>query len=257
MITETKKLALLALASLVAPMCASAHVNYDGHDFGTFASGTPRAFAISDAFVQTNAGWADGTDGDFANAHHVTFFRFTLADPTLIAITVSASDNGGAFLGGLLPGFSIYSGLAHLPPAGPDYDTNPATRAYLISLGGTQPKEGAFRAMNTWKMGNIEAQTEANLSTFTYMAHAVDGTSANYGLEAGINGDGFANGTVTGTFSLPAGDYSLVVAGADLPNETAVGNYGMVVSVASVPEPATTMTLSMGFAAVCAIRRRR
>jgi hypothetical protein len=242
---------------LLAPMCASAHVNYSGHEFGSFSSTTSLRITIGDTFVQTNAGWADGTDADFADAHHIRFFRFTLADPTLIVIEVSASNNGGTALGGLLPAFTIYSGLAHLPPAGPDYDTNTVTRNYLISLGGVQPKEGAFRALNTWRMGNQQGVTEADLSTFTYMAHAADGTAANYGVQPGIHGDGVPDGFVTGTFSLPAGDYSLVVGGADLPNETTGGNYGVVVTVSNVPEPGTTMTLSLGLAAVCAIRRRR
>jgi hypothetical protein len=254
---KTLRLHSIAAAAVLAlsGTAAEAHVNYTGKDFGTYANGVPKSLTISGFTVDTNAGWADGTDLDFANAHHITFFRFTLADPTLLQITVSASNNGGAAIGGVLPGFSIYSGLAHLT-GGADYDTTPVTVAYLATLGEPQPKEGAFRALTSWKMGNSSGTTEADLSTFTYVGHAVDGTAANFGAVAGINGDGLADGTVTGTFTLGPGDYSLVIGGADLPNETAGGNYGVAVTVTTVPEPATAVVLSLGLATVCATRRR-
>ena len=254
--TLTLKALGTAIATLLAGVSAEAHVSYAGKEFGTYSSTVSKSMTIPGFTIDTNAGWADGTDLDFANAHHVTFYRITLADPTLLQITVTASDNGGAALGGILPGFTIYSGLAHLS-GGPDYDSNTVTKNYLATLGEPQPKEGAFRALTTWKMGNAAGVTEADLSTFTYVGHAVDGTAANFGLVPGINGDGLADGTVTGTFTLGAGEYSLVIGGADLPNETAAGNYGVTVTVATVPEPATVAFFSLGLAAVCSTRRRR
>jgi len=243
-----------ALAATVSTLCvpfASAHVNYTGKDFGTLSNLVPQSLTISNILVETNSGWADGTDDDFANAHHVSWFRFNLADITTLTITATGTTNGTDQLPGLLPGFSIYSGLAHLT-GGPDYDTNPTTIAYLQTLGGTQPKEGAFRALNTWQMGNLAG----SMSTFTFMDYAVDGTSANFGNVPGIVGDGLANGTVTRTFTLGPGDYSIVVAGADVVNETA-NDYGVSVNVTTVPEPASVAILSLGMAAVCASRRRR
>ena len=132
--TSRLKALAAAIAAMLAGGSADAHVNYTGKDFGTYSSTVPKSLTISGFTVETNAGWADGTDLDFANAHHITFFRITLADPTLLQITVAASDNGGTALGGVLPGFSIYSGLAHLS-GGADYDTNTVTKNYLATDG--------------------------------------------------------------------------------------------------------------------------
>ena len=247
------KAALATTISLLTPLCATAHVFYTGKDFGNYSPIVEKSMTISGFTVDTNAGWADGTDADFANAHHITFFRFTLDQAGPITISI-AGDNAGPGLD-LLPAFSIYSGLAHIAPAGPDYDTNTITQQYLQSLGGI-PKEGAFRALTTWRMGNLQGTTFDDLSTFVYHAHFADGTSANFGPEPGINGDGVADGFVSGTFSLPAGDYSLVVGGADLPNETA-GAFGVTVTVATVPEPGVAMALFGGLATLCGLRRRR
>jgi hypothetical protein len=114
----------------------------------------------------------------------------------------------------LLPAFSVYRGLAHLAPAALDHDTSNISLAYLLGQG--LGKEGVFVALDHWKVGNDTsvANTAGNynfseLSSFTYLGNAADGTSTNYGSASGINGDGLADGTVTSRLFAPgAGEYT-------------------------------------------------
>ena len=232
---------------------SQAHVSYSGRDL-TPAGGS--AVVISNQTVSSPFGWADGTDADWGDSHRLRAFRFTLSYDTDVAISISASTNGGAVLGTLLPAFSIYSGLAHLPPAALDHDGAVVTVNYLTALGG---REGAFRATDTWKMGSDDGVTDADLSTFTYVGHMADGTAANFGNAAGLVGDGLADGTVSGTFHLPAGTYSLFVGGADYAAGVGAAapfsNYGITTSLQIVPEPATG--LAVACAGFIALRRRR
>jgi hypothetical protein len=101
----------------------------------------------------------------------------------------------------------------------------------------------------------------ARLASFTYIGHAADGTSANFGNAAGIVGDGTADGFVTATFSgLVAGDYSLFVGGANYAlqtTESTTTTYGANVTVGLVPEPSTGFLLLGGAALLGLLRRRR
>lgn len=128
---------------------------------------------------------------------------------------------------------------------------------------GGSGKEGAFNALAPWK---IYSDLGAELFMSTYIGHAADGTSANYGNASGINGDGVADGTVSATFtSLPAGDYYLFVGGADyaaqnsedvLAGGTTYRTYGINVNVSAVPEPSTYALLGLGMGAAILLRRR-
>jgi hypothetical protein len=248
-IITTKTLALTGAAILFA-LPARAHLGYGGRDFGSFSLGVEKTLTISGQTVLGNFGWADGTDEDFGDSHKIKVFRFTLDTPMEITIAVQGS-------GGLLPGFSIYSGLAHSDA--PDYDTTFVSQLYLQSLGGVA-KEGTFVATGLWKLGNENGTTLADLTTFTYQGYAVDGTSANFGTVPGIFGDGFADGYVSGTFNLAAGDYTIAVGGAlysgQAPTPDAT-NYAITTTVSSVPEPATIASLLGGVATLCGLRRRR
>jgi hypothetical protein len=247
MISKTLQLATAIVLSTAAFTKTHAHIGYGGRDFGIFSDDLDKTLNISGQTVTSNFGWADGTDADFGDSHRVRPFRFTLEDPMLITITIQ----GG---GGLLPGFSIYSGLGH---AVPDHDLAPVTLDYLQFLGGG--KEGAFRALTNWRVGNDDGASFADLTAFIFEGYAVDGTAANFGPTPGIVGDGLADGVVSATFALLPGNYSLFVGGADYGGSTTttfpltVG----VTNVAPVPEPATGIALIGGLATLCGLRRRR
>lgn len=246
---------LLAAALLSTALPAAAHVSYTNRNFGTF-SGGESAVTISNMTVGGSYGWADGTDDDYGDSHRLRAFRFSLTYDATVTITATATTNNGVLLGDLLPAFSIYSGLAHLPPAAADHDGATVSQLWIASLPGVA-KEGAFNALGDWKMGSDDGVTLADLSSFTYKGHAADGAAANFGAAAGISGDGLADGTVTGTFQLPAGDYSIFVGGGLYAGQgTGTTNRGVNVTLSAVPEPSSVLTLLAAVTGL-AMRRRR
>lgn len=221
-----KHLPWLATAALLLTCgTAAAHVSYSGRDFGTIVPNAAPV-TITGQTVTGNYGWADGTDADYGDSHKMRAFRFTLAAPAYVTVSFSASTNGGTRNGSLKPGFSIYQGLAHVAPitnapGSPDHDTSAISLAYLATLGGVA-KEGCFRSLNDWRMGgdnqtgpvfNFDAAD--GLSTFLFKGYAVDGDSSLFGVIPGVTGDGNADGRITKSFYLPAGDYSIFVGGAN------------------------------------------
>lgn len=241
---------LTALLFSIGSSAALAHVSYNGRNFGTLTGSEPTA-TIRNVSVSGAFGWADGTDSDYGDSHRLRAFRFSLAYDAMVTISVEATSNGGLLLGDLLPGFSLYAGLAHLPPAALDHDGSAVSQEYLAKLPGPA-REGCFVALGDWKMGN----DDGDLSSFLYMGHSADGTAANFGSADGIVGDGIADGLVSGTFTLPAGDYSLFVGGALYGAESSgIAGRGMNVSVLAVPEP-STVALAIPCAALLARRRR-
>ncbi len=247
---KTKHLSrlLTGVMLLLGAASASAHISYTSRDFGTVVPNAPPV-TIENQTVTGNYGWADGTDDNFGDNHMLRAYRFSLAGPALVTITFSGSTNGGEQNGGIKPGFSVYQGLAHLPPFPPggsaDHDFSAITQAHLATLDGVQPKKGAFRAQATWRLGG-DGQTGpvfdfedpvTGLSTFTFKGYAVDGDASLYGSVPGIMGDGKADGTVTGSFYLTAGDYTIFVGGANYagqfgPDTTVYGLTGSVSAIA-------------------------
>jgi len=238
---------LAGMLPVLGALTASAHLSYIGRNFGTFSSAQSRTLTISGQTVPNNWGWADGTDADFAHTHEQRYFRFTLQDATTIQITVDALDPAN-----LLPGFSIYSGLGKPN----DYESD-ITIDYLATLPGP-PKEGAFSALATFRMGREEDTTFEAMSTLTYVAHAADGTSANYGTAAGINGDSLPDGRISAVFTLAAGDYTLVIGGANFFSQSDATVRNITATIATVPEPSCSLLVLGGMAAGLArIRQRR
>jgi hypothetical protein len=268
--TYLKKYTIISAILSLGLQFAEGHISYTSRDFSAFQPDMEaKSVTISNQAVTGSYGWADGTDADFGDAHRTRAFRFTLGNAGYVTITTSASGNGGTKLDNLLPAFSVYQGLAHLAPAALDHDTSNISLAYLLGQG--LGKEGVFVALDHWKVGNDTsvADTAGNynfseLSSFTYIGNAVDGTSTNYGSASGINGDGLADGTVTSRFFAPgAGEYTLMIGGALYAGQTAgvqggpdAGSYGFTTTVSVIPEPTSGLLLGLG-GLVIALRRRR
>jgi hypothetical protein len=266
---------------LVATLCAgatplSAHILYTGRDFGVFTSGgSTTPVTIGQNRVSSNYAWADGTDADFGDSHKLLPFRFTLLSTGLVTLQIQ----GTSFRLGVLnitamanPGFSIYKGIAHLPPLAEDHDTSGISSSYMDETYGAGNWEGCFNALGNWKMGSDDGSQYSDLTSFIYAGNAADGTSTNYGTGATvirrangntqindvIRGDGVADGVVTGTFALDAGDYTILVGGANYSGtSTASFGFNATLSVAVIPEPSTYALLGLGALLITVAYRRR
>ncbi len=247
---------LTSITSLIALFLASqsgGHTTYGGsvRDLGTVTGADIQPYfkSITNQTVTSDLGWAAGTSPLFGDAHDIKAYRFTLAEAGLATISVSSA-NRGSGLGTFYPAFSLYSGLLHTNGIS-DYDTALVTQQYLATLGDPQPRRGAFDALNTWKMGNDAGE----LSTLTYFGNAADGMSAQYGSASGINGDGLADGSVMMSFWLPAGNYSLMIGGANVSGVDETGTYGIDVGLSVIPEPSSAILT--GLAATLMLARRK
>ena len=278
----------------IAGTKALAHISYTGRNFGTLIIGTD--VSNNTQTISSGFGWADATDADWGDSHRFRYFRFTLANPLTadqsVRITAERNLLGTGPNGTFLPALSLFSGLAQRAnnegvQQGSVYRTEALAHdgAALSSqslvdqfgsgngsgLGGSG-KEGSFRSVGNWSIGNDPTYNTAGdpasgiliaarLANFAYIGHAADGTSANFGNAASIVGDGTADGFVTANFSsLAAGDYSLFVGGANYALQTTEAStlptYGVNVTVGLVPEPSTA-SLILGSAALLGLLRRR
>jgi hypothetical protein len=182
-----------------------------------------------------------------------------------------------------LPAFSLYSGLA----ASGTHDGSSISIAWRDTHYGTvtaydtngmpyqkSVTEGSLNALGDWKIGSDAGTTFADLSSLTYIGNAADGTSANYGTPASsltladgavvpngtINGDGNADGVVTGSFYLTNGSYSVFVGGANYAGVNTNTSYGIQGTFTAVPEPSTwallAVSLVMGGVVIFAKRKK-
>ncbi len=258
----------LIAAMILTGSSLKAHISYSAgstRDLGTFSvTGLESAVTKSNQ-VTSNFGWSSGTDANLGDTHKLRGLRFTLLNTGLVTIKVEGLA-GGSLTALSNPGFSLYKGLAHVAPSQLDHDTSEISEAYNNATYGVGNWQGSFNALGDWKIGNdYDGVTPASLSSFTYVGNAADGTSALFGTAPGINGDGNANGTLSGTFALSPGDYSIFVGGAEYfgSSNTATGVSGSnfafntTLSVAVIPEPSTYALFALGAMVLTAAYRRR
>jgi len=247
---EAAKLArrlMILAACLLAGNITQAHISYTGRNFGAYSGLTNGTFTITNQTVTGNYGWADAADGILGDSHRGRAFRFHLDSAALVTLTVSANPDATTnSLGGLTPAFSIYSGLAAIAPFPPSQTTNPpsadhdfgdasvAWRTWWVqqnlnpSATDPGPMDGSWNALGDWKIGGDGDLPGdfSQLSSFIYEASAV---STNRG------------GSVTGSFALPAGDYTVFVGGNDISNktsDTALSPHGISATFSVTPTPA-------------------
>ena len=302
--TKTMKNYFLIAATLFAGLFnASAHLSVGGdRTLGTIDNTTVTNNART---VSSSFGWADATDDNFGDSHRLTAFKFTLGSTQNVTITVSRRNATGQTGANdtLLPAFSLYTLNGTFVSS--THDTSAGSTSYLTGLYGTgataetfidsnsntfwdtgesftdangngvwdgagaggSGKEGAFRALNNWRIYQDNGDPNTTLfNDFTYVANAADGNATNYGSASGINGDGIADGSVTATFNnLTAGDYYFLAGGADYlsqntdqltsgPSAT-FKSYGIGVTVGAVPEPSTYVLFAVGAIGIGIIRR--
>lgn len=241
---------MILAASFITCNVAEAHITYGGRDFGSYSGLTNGSFTITNQTVTGNYGWADAADGILGDSHRGRAFRFHLDNQALVTLTVSANPNSTTnSLAGLTPAFSIYSGLAAVPPFPTSQTTNPpsadhdfgaASVAWRIwwvqqninpSATDESPTDGSWNAVGDWKIGGDGDLPGdfSQLSSFIYKASAA---STNSG------------GTATGSFALPAGDYTVFIGGNDISNKTsgtALSPYGVAATFSVTPAPALTI----------------
>ncbi|NDE85324.1 MAG: PEP-CTERM sorting domain-containing protein [Verrucomicrobia bacterium] len=253
---------LLGWLGMISP-CQS-HISYVSRDLGSLDPLHPQVVVLSSQTVTSDFGWASGTDPNLGDSHKLRAFKFFLSNPGDLQIRVE----GLSFIKGSLPispllrpAFSVYQGLAHEAPAALDHDSSVISALYNDTAYGVGNWQGSFRSLGDWKIGNDDGSSFSDLSSFTHVGHAADGSAANYGAAAGIFGDGNADGMVVRTLSLNSGFYSLFIGGAqyyDLLNTggDATGSYGFSVTLTTIPEPSSS-GLFVASAALALVLRRR
>ncbi len=227
-----KKLFILAVVStaLLPLNSALAHIGYGGRNLGTWsksggswsvAAGYNGTYSSEDGSVTINVtniksdfGWADATDSDWGDSHKGRWFKFTVNEAGTFRITVlgggTSSGNGTfPYVEGndprFLPGFTVYKNLA-LPST-----HDGAVLSIGIRRGLDHATEGSLDALGDFFIANDSNQ----IGQLEFVGYAVDGAADNFGDTIGLEGDGTADGTVTKTFSLQPGTYSVFVGGAN------------------------------------------
>jgi hypothetical protein len=254
--------ACVVLLGLVLP--ARAHVNYIDLSDPALSPGGVNGSTFS------NFGWYLGTTGTLGDSHKLAggdFFKFSLAQPSLVSIAFS--DNGMAGL--LNPAFSLYRGLlpddAHddtlVDPQNPKAGLPPVKVASPVDNGTTADAygrvspfrdtahiefAGQFDALHSWSMGN----EMGDWSVIEYLAHA-----------------GPAGGNMVSllNYYLLPGDYTIAAAGGmrcdgqsclDAGVVSLTGLPGTVsLTVLAVPEPRAAWLLAGGLVAMAILSRRR
>ncbi|MFZ0616119.1 MAG: hypothetical protein WAN16_06675, partial [Chthoniobacterales bacterium] len=269
---KTTKLILSLQAALfvAAVSTASAHIGYTGRDFGSY-TGSDITRTITNQNVSSDYGWADATDANLGDTHKTLAFKFNLASNAWVTLSfqgLAYTAGSNSYTALALPAFSLYRGVAAASTHDGSLisikwrDTTYGTVISTNSNGETTTNsvtEGSLNALGDWKIGSDAGTTFADLSSFTYIGNAADGSSSNYGTpassltladgsivpNAAINGDGNADGVVTGSFYLTAGNYSVFAGGANYSGVNTNTAYGIQGSFTAIPEPSTWALLAV------------
>ncbi|HVY71789.1 MAG TPA: hypothetical protein VHH73_17790 [Verrucomicrobiae bacterium] len=233
-------------ACLLAENSALAHISYSGRDLGSYSGQTNGTLTITNQTVTGNYGWADAADGVLGDSHRGRAFRFHLDKAAYVNLTVSANPHATTnSLGGFTPAFSVYSGLAAVAPFAASQTTNAPSADHDFSDASVawrtwwvqqnlnpqatdpSPTDGSWNALGDWKIGGDGDLSGdfSQLSSFVYKGSASSTA---------------AGGSVTGTFSLAAGDYTVFIGGNDIANKTAntaLSPHGIAVSISVSASP--------------------
>ena len=245
------RLIRICAAIIMTASLAEAHVTYSGRDFGSHSGLTNGTSTITNQTVTGNYGWADAADGVLGDSHRGRAFRFHLDNTALVSLTVSANPYAtGTSLGGFTPAFSIYGGLAAVPPFPPSQTTNPPSADHDFSDSSVawrtwwvqqnidplaidpDPTDGSWNALGDWKIGG-DGDLPGDFSQLSSLIYKGSAASTNSG------------GTVTGSFALPAGDYTVFIGGNDIANKTsgtALSGFGISATFAVTPAPALSIS---------------
>jgi len=240
------RLVAWAAACLMAGTVAQAHLTYGGRDFGAYSGLTNGTVTITNQAVTGNYGWADAADGILGDSHRARAFRFHLDHAALVTLTFAAKPDATTnSIGGFMPAFSVYAGLGGIAPFPPsqttnepsaDHDGTPASLAWRTwwvqqnldpMATDESPTDGSWHALGDWKIGGDGDLPGdfSQLSSFVYKGSATSAVSG---------------GSVTGSFALQPGDYTVLVGGNDLANktgDTARSPHGISATFTVTPAP--------------------
>lgn len=264
---------LVAVAGFVPGHESLAHivpVNFGSFDGAVAATNNGTGTGVNSG-TSGNYGWIDGADGDWADSHKVGYYAFTLTG-TAADVTLTFQRKSNAFGGsGLIPGFTLYEGVAH---GGEDHDFSIGSELIravdCAATAGCTTTEGSFRALTTFRITNDADPTGANPAVFTYIGHAYDGNNvtlpgANSPLYDNnpylvLGADGVADGVVSRTFqNLAPGNYLAFVGGAAYTTQTNQAGRGIggTLTITPVPVPAAVWLFGSGLAGLVGILKRR
>lgn len=241
-------IALAATLPVLAPS-ALAHITYTGRNLGSYTGLEPASLSITNQAVTGNYGWADAADTNLGDSHKGRAFRLTLTGDAWVSLTVLANPGATASsVGGLLPGVSVYAGLAAIAPlpasqtevpSSLDHDEAEASlawrttwaREHLGAFHDWNATDGSWNARGDWRIGG-DGDLPGDLAQLSSFQHRLSAS------------DEDRDGAVTVQGWLGPGDYTVFIGGSDASNKVSVDAgkaYGMAVTVAvnPVPEPST------------------
>ncbi|MCP9460733.1 MAG: VPLPA-CTERM sorting domain-containing protein [Nitrospira sp.] len=250
-----KRLALVFAAACALSWVgdALAHVEYIFLTPGTPSSDSMKRF-----------GWVDGTDADLGDSHQVSFFAFTLTQPSLVDIHVYSTQNEL----GLNPAFTLYAGLmgqqAHddtaidpLNPVDGSFNkiASPVDDGVTTdALGRVSPFrdtanvdfEGQFNALGSWSMASDPADGGV-WRVLEYLTHR----NETPGNESLLN------------YLLGPGSYTIVASGAacNISSASCTGPFitgsVLLTNIRPIPLPAAVYLFGAGLVGLAGLARRR